>query len=246
MVSTNDQVQITVRIPGKWDHPGELIDRMPEGFQLKPRSMKLPDGSEVELNLLPPDAQFFGIFTQSCRTQPTPEEVECVRNYKVNVCLTGEGGSVQAAARMMMAAAAILSAGGAGVFIDNSGVTHSGQQWLELTADGGIDAMTFAYVSIIASPTEVWTMGMQVLGQPEIRLTKADADANEGLMIEMMNYLATRDRPIDDGHVIADLSGPRFMVSRIEPAKKDATDSPMLNPYGQLKLTSFSDVAESN
>jgi hypothetical protein len=246
LVATNEEVRITFRIPGNWEHPGELIEQIPDGFQLQPDSMKLPDGSEVELDLLPPDEQFFSIFTQCCRTHPTQEEIECVRNYQVNVCLTGDGGSVEAAARMMTAAAAIISAGGAGVFIDNSGVAHSGRKWLELTSDLGIDAMTFAYVSIISNPAEVWTMGMQVLGQPEIRMTKSDADANEGLIMEMMGYLATRDKPIDDGHVIADLSGPKFTVTRIQASTDDAAGNPMHNPFGQLKLTSFRDVAESN
>lgn len=246
MVTTNNnEVRITFRIPGDWEHPGKMLEGIPKGFQMRPESMVLPDGSEVELDMLPPDDQFFEIFMGSCRTQPTDQEVECVRNYRVNICLTGAGGSVESAARMMTAAAAIVSAGGAGVFIDNSAVAHAGHKWQELTSDLGIQAITFAYVSIVASPTEVWTMGMHVLGQPDVRMTKHDADANDQLIIEMMSYLASREKPVDDGHVIADLNGPQFKVARI-PSPQKTVGSPMHNPHGQLKLTSLKDIAESN
>jgi hypothetical protein len=245
LVATNEEVKITFRIPGDWEHPGKLIEQIPDGYQLQPESMLLPDGSEVDLDLLPPDEQFFDIFMQSCRTPPSEQEIECVRNYRVNVCLTGPGGSVESAARMMTAAAAIVAAGGAGVFIDNSAVAHAGHKWQELTSDLGIEAITFAYVGIIANSDEVWTMGMHVLGQPDVRMTKHDAEANDHLIIEMMSYLTTRDKPIDDGHVIADLSGPQFKVTRI-PAPQQTSNSPLHNPFGQLRLTSLRGIAESN
>lgn len=245
MVSTTEPVNIAFRIPGNWDHPEKLVNQLPEGFQLLAESMRLPDGSEVELHMMPPDDQFLDIFMQSSRTRPTAEEINIVGDYRVNICLTGKGGSVESAARMMTAAAAIVSAGAAGVFIDNTAVAHAGHKWLELTADLGIEAITFAYIGIIANAGEVWTMGMHVLGQPDVRMSKQDADANDQLIIEIMSYLAASEKPMDDGHVIADLSGPKFSVTRTD-SPEETVGGPMHNPFGQLKLTSVKDIAESN
>jgi len=50
---------------------------------------------------------------------------------------------------------------------------------------------------------------------------------------------------MDDGHVIADLNGPRFQVFQQADAE-DRAGSPMYNPFGRLKLVSMRDIAERN
>src|SRR5262245_56149654 len=114
-----DSIQITLRIPGKWSHPKELVQALPAGFRLTPESLILPDGAEVEFIPMPPDEQFAQIFRSSCRRPATADELATVDRYTVNVGLKGPGGSPQAALKTMQAGAAIVKAGGAGVFIDN-------------------------------------------------------------------------------------------------------------------------------
>jgi NADPH:quinone reductase-like Zn-dependent oxidoreductase len=79
-----------------------------------------------------------------------------------------ELGSLEAARKMMEAGAAIVRAGAAGIFIDNCGLAHGGQHWLAMTEDASPDAVSFAFVSIIRGDTEVWTMGMHVLGLRDV------------------------------------------------------------------------------
>ena len=43
-------VRTTLRIPGNWSHPGELIDRLPAGFRLTPEALILPDGTEIDVD----------------------------------------------------------------------------------------------------------------------------------------------------------------------------------------------------
>src|SRR5207253_5301354 len=92
------------------------------------------------------------------------DELATVDRYTVNVFLSGPGGSMQAARTMMQAGAAVVRAGGAGVFIDNSTLAHGGRHWLEMSEDGGPDALSFDFVAIVRGKTEVGTMGMHVLG----------------------------------------------------------------------------------
>ena len=41
-------VRTTLRILGNWGDPGELIERLPDGFQLTPDWLVTPDGTAIE------------------------------------------------------------------------------------------------------------------------------------------------------------------------------------------------------
>lgn len=238
-------ITIALRIPGKWSHPKELIERLPAGYRLTPEALILPDKAEIEFGAMDADNQFAEIFRSSCRQPPTEEELATVAGYTVNVLLSGPGGSLQAARTMMQAAAAIIRAGGAGVFIDNSALAHGGQQWLEMTEDGGPDALSFAFVAIVSGKADVYTMGMHVLGFRDVVMKRADVEKGGYDIVEVIRYLCQSEKPVDDGHVIADLDGPRFRaVAEMSPAQRPG--SPMHNPFGRLKLVSMRDIAESN
>ena len=238
-------VEIAFRIPGKWAHPGELIERLPEGCRLTPEALILPDSTQIGFGAAQADDQFAQIFRSSCRQPATEEELATVDSYTVNVFLMGPGGSLQAARTMMQAGAAIVRAGGAGVFIDNSALAHGGQQWLELTDDGGPDALSFAFVAIVSGREDVWTMGMHVLGLRDTVMKRNDIEAGGFDIVEVIRYLVRGEKPIDDGHVLADWNGPRFQAFAQGGAEEQA-GSPMHNPFGRLRLVRLQTIAETN
>jgi len=237
-------ITIAFRIPGPWSHPKELLERLPAGCRLTPESLFLPDKTEVGFGAAPADEQFAEIFRSSCRQPATAEEQATVAAYKVNVFLSGPGGSLPAARKMMEAGAAVVRAGGAGVFIDNSALAHGGQDWLAMTEDGSPDALSFAFVAIVRGQAEVWTMGMHVLGLRDIVMKRADIEVKGFDIIEVIRYLSAGDKPVDDGHVLADLNGPRFQAFTQD--SSEGLGSPMHNPFGRLKLVSMRDIAETN
>jgi hypothetical protein len=238
-------VTVALRIPGKWSHPRELVERLPAGYRFTSEALALPDTTLVEWGAMPADGEFAQIFRSSCRQPPTEDELATVDSYSVNFLLSGPGGSLEAARTMMQAGAALVRAGGAGVFIDNSALAHGGQHWLEMTEDGGPDAVSFAFVGIIRGQADVWTMGMHVLGLPDVVMKRADVEAAGFDIVEVIRYLARGDKPVGDGHVIADLSGPRFQAFT-QDSPDELRGSPMHNPFGRLKLISMRDVAETN
>ena len=244
-MSDNAAVTIALRIPGKWLHPKELVERLPEGHRLTPESLFLPDGTEIGFGAARADNQFAEIFRSSLRQPATDDELTTVNSYTVNAFLSGPGGSKEAAYAMMKAAAALIQAGGAGVFIDNSGLAHGGKQWLFMTDDGSPDAISFAYVGIVGGKAEVWTMGMHALGLRDVLMKRADLDEHDFDIVEVIRYLAAGDKPIENAHVLADLDGPRFQAF-VEDSPKDLARSPMHNPYGRLRLVSMKDIAEKN
>lgn len=244
MTSTNASVQTTLRIPGAWRDPRELMDHMPDGFQLLDRSLVLPDGTEIELALVPRDKQFADIFKSSCRRPATDEELAILDRYTVNIILIGPGGSLEAARAMMQAGAAIVRVGGAGVFIDNSALAHGGGDWVEMADEASSDALSFAFVAIVHGKKELWTMGMHVLGFPDLIMGRMDDDRET--IVELIRYVAAGKKPVGDGHVLADARGtPRFRVTATTPDERTAAGA-MHNPFGRLRITSVKDIAESN
>lgn len=245
MDRTVKPVEIALRIPGPWSHPRELLQRMPAGVRLTPEALTLEDGTQVEFGALKPDGQFAGIFRSSLRGEARPEELATVDRYQVNVTLIGPGGSKEAAHRMMKAAAVILRAGAAGVFIDNSALAHGGQDWLAMTEDGGPDALSFAFVSIVQGDVDIWTTGFHVLGQPDVVMRREDVEKHDFDIVHVIRYLAAGEKPVGDGHIIADLDGPRFKTVA-ESGDERLAGNAMENPFGRLRLVSFREIAESN
>jgi hypothetical protein len=238
-------VTIALRIPGTWSHPGELIQRLPDGCRLTEEGLLLPDATAVEFGAVEADDQFAQVFRSSCRQPAAEDELATVDGYTVNVLLSGPGGSMPAARAMMRAGAAVVRAGGAGVFIDNSALAHGGRHWLEMTEDGGPDALSFAFVAIVRGRADVWTMGLHVLGLRDVVVKRADVEAGGLDIIEVIRYLSRGEKPVGDGHVLADLNGPRFQAFT-EDSPEELAGSPMDNPFGRLRLVSMRDVAESN
>jgi hypothetical protein len=236
---------IALRVPGKWLHPKELMQRLPAGCRLTGEELILPDGTEVGFGAMAADDEFARIFRSSCRQPALADELKVVDGYTVNILLSGPGGSMEAARTMMRVGAAVVRAGGAGVFIDNSALAHGGQHWLEMTDDAGPDALSFAFVAIIKGQAEVWTMGMHALGLRDVVMKHADVLAKDFDIIEVIRYLSRGEKPIDDGHIIADLNGPRFQAFT-QDSPEGLVGSPMHNPFGRLKLVSMQDIAEAN
>ena len=132
MTESNTPVEITLRIPGQWASPREVMNRLPPGYRIEGSNLVGPDETQIEIYPLPADEQFAGVFTSACRQPPEEAELARVNDYSVNVCLCGPGGSLPQARAMMQAGAAIVQAGGAGVFIDNCAMAHGGTLWCEM------------------------------------------------------------------------------------------------------------------
>ncbi len=248
MINTvNPAIEITLRIPGTWEHFEKLMEAIPDGFRISPEALVMPDGSEVSLIPLQPDQQFASIFARSCRQPATREELEIVNHYTVNVGLTGPGGSLEAAHRMVEAGAAIIRAGGGGVFNDNSGIAHGGHAWLEMADDGSADALSYAFVGIVRNSRALFTIGLHVLGRPDVSISHSEGnlECSGDAIIDIIRYLCNSDQAFEVGHVIADLTGPQFKAIKLTHDKMKPT-SPMHNPWGRLELVSYKDIAQNN
>ncbi|NQT13170.1 MAG: hypothetical protein HQ582_10505, partial [Planctomycetes bacterium] len=107
------------------------------------------------------------------------------------------------------------------------------------------DALSYAFVAVIRGEADVWTVGMHVLGLHDVVMKRAYVEADDFDIVEVIRYLAQGEKPVGDGHLIADLDGPRFQAF-VEDCEKTLAESPMYNPLGRLRLVSMRDIAEDN
>ena len=245
MSETDVMVETTLRIPGTWHDAHELMARLPEGYRIIPQALALPDGTEIEFTPLPPDDQFAKIFQSACRKSPTAEEMRRVNGYTVNLGLIGPGGSMAAALTTMQAGAAIVRAGGAGVFIDNSGLAHGGEDWIKMAEDGSSDAVSFAFVNIVKGKEDVRTVGMRAMGLPDIVMQLTDTDTDGEVIIDAVRSMCRSEKPMGDGHLLVVQAGPHRLVQATNRDLSESTIS-MRNPFGRLQLLRSSDGAKLN
>ncbi|MHC4421447.1 MAG: hypothetical protein ACYS1E_12740 [Planctomycetota bacterium] len=230
--------EIVLRIPGSWSGPENLARALPPGHRYAADRLHLPDGDVVEVIPLPPDDEFPRVFAGACRRRLAHRDRETIDRYGVNVCLAGPGGSLGAAIRMLQAGAAVVRAGGAGVFVDNSGRAHPSRDWIEL-AEAPDDGSAYqAFVSLFAGKTDLWSVGMHVFGLCDAVIKRAGDD--EAACFDLTSFLGYTLLPevvIVDGDYAGDYEGspPRFLLRKEVPAFPPP-GSPLHNPYGRWRL----------
>jgi len=237
--------ETTLRIPGAWGGFEEITGRLPHGYSMCDAGLVMPEGQVIEMFPMKPDKEFASVFESSCRTPATSDELSILNRYTVNLGLVGPGGSLEAARTMLRAGAAILQSGGAGVFVDNSLLAHGATDWTEMATVDDVEAITFAFVGIIRRKLDVRTVGMNVLGKPDLVLSRRDFDENNDFIIDLIRYVASSKKVIGDRHIMAMESGTQFQSEVLE--TDDApVGSPSHNPSGRLRLVNLKTIAELN
>jgi hypothetical protein len=235
-------VEVTMRIPGVWCGPKEFAEGLPDGCHCTERGLVLADGTEYELNVVPADEEFAGIFAGSCPKLPTEDERERIENYKVNICVTGRGGSLDAARGLMEAAAAVMAAGGAGVFIDNCGLAHGATNWVELLEHADEGGLFWAFVSTVRSDEELYSVGMHILGcRDAVIPATGNNDYDCRSLHSFLGYAAFSGAAIEDGDIVRDAVLPTYHAFT-GPDDRLPDSAPMHNPYGRWRLVPYDEA----
>jgi hypothetical protein len=234
-----DSLEVTLRIPGVWRRPEEFYDGLPAGCHCNERGLVLPDGSEFELNILAADEEFPQIFANSCPKLPTEEERHRIDHYHVNICLTGRCGSIETAKQIMMAGAAVLTAGGAGVFVDNSGIAHGATDWHTLHDSADDGGVYWAFVTTVRGEGVLYSIGMHILGfRDAIIPATDDEDRDYRTIHSFLGFTAFSGAKLSDGDLVSDVTLPTLRAYA-QPDDRVPCKAPMYNPFGRWRLTLF-------
>jgi hypothetical protein len=228
--------EAALRIPGVWQRPEEFAERLPAGCRMTESGLVLADGTEFELHPLAADDEFPRLFATSCAKLPTADERERIESYVTNLCIVGPGGSIDAATRIMNAAAVVLHAGGAGVFVDNSGLAHGATDWLTLVESANDGGVYWAFVSYVRGERELYSIGMHVLGCRDAIIPRTGNDEYDlRTLHSFLGYSAFSGAELHDGEVVGDAVLPTFKI-RSQADDRVPSSAPMFNPYGRWRL----------
>jgi hypothetical protein len=245
--------EITLRIPGPWESPKQLLESLAAintGWVIAPpvagEEMCLlhePTGRRFKLGAVVADAELAELFAESGRMDD--RELDALREHIVKVFVTGPGGSLEAAKTFLEIGAAFIGAGALGVMVDNSGLCHSPKDWLALAGDADGGGTFWGFVTLSASPREIFSAGMHCIGYRDVELPDPVDRQTGGMIVgEFLGYSYRSEAQILDGDPIGGPDGPQFILRHVE-CTRFPKDSPWYNPYGVWRLEKFEAGADN-
>ncbi len=234
-MSDDDSVPtITLRVPGMWPNRRALSDSLPDGCRLENGRLEMEGGGRVEVVIREADNQLPAMFEIACRDGVPRRVRRALDRCRIQACPTSAGGSHEAAERLLDAGTALLRAGGAGLFVDSSGMAHRPARWLQIVDAPRPDALVEAFVNTFATEAEIWSLGMHAMGLRDVIMTRSGDDEADYVMLRsVLHYLADPEVPVVDGDFIG--SEPTFRFHRIH-NDRFPSGTIMHNPYGEWRL----------
>lgn len=227
-------------IPGPWTSRAELLARVIEdsdgylfaGHIILHMETQFACTLELEDSADPNMARAFAISD----TSKDGTFTQSIAEHKSVVYLIGDGGSHAAAQSMMQTAAALLKAGGLGVKVESSGISHAPARWHDLVTHLYLFKAHEALVVYVTGDA-IRSCGMQCLGLPEATIDASLPGATVELLRVFTNYLFTESPTIREGQTFSvDSSAPVFRL-HFEAGYDYGSDSLFNNPYGAWRLT---------
>lgn len=230
-------IELIVRIPGPWSTPEVFRDALCSAIQVVDGELLTPDGASYELFVRPMDQDLPKFFAKSRRIQPSSQQLQEIRDAPVIIGVVGPGGSLESARRFLQVTAELIQAGGYGVFLDNSGRVHLASDWSELADNtDDMDALVYAYVSLIHGPEKLYSLGMHTLGCRDLALITDQAQSETQFFSSLLAQVAARSMDLPANGVV---ELPRKGCYRITTCTSDRVPegSPLFNPFGSWELS---------
>lgn len=233
-------VQTVLCIPGRWADRTELIARIVEhgdgylfagGVLMHP-----PTQAMFELHVEPADPRMASAFRAAGRHWVDDDAMAAIAEHTTVLYLVGQGGSRERASEFMNAAAALLKAGGLGVKVESTGIAHTPQDWLDMTANQYLFAAYRAFV-ITITDSGAYSCGMHNFGLPDAIVDASASDDAAKLASTFSYYLFTEEPTIREGQTFSvGPDAPLYRLSK-EPCTAYEDDSLFTNPFGMWRLT---------
>jgi hypothetical protein len=137
----------------------------------------------------------------------------------------------------MEMASGVLRAGGTGVKVESSAVSHSAEGWLDLAAQKPVLALYEAYVTFVRGRDHYFSCGMHNLGLRDAMVDIAVPPPEAWRLLQaFQQYLLLEDPALEDGQLFRQTpDSPTFRLHR-EACALYPDDDLLYNPYGMWRL----------
>jgi hypothetical protein len=231
--------ELVLCIPGPWKERSQLVEsivRRSSGYIFAGHMlMDLETKHTCQLLYQSADPAMQNAFEVSGPHWRGSPEMAAIAQHQSVVYLVGRGGSDRNAHAMMLAAAGIVKAGGFGVKVESSGLSHSGPAWLQFCDDLHLLSAHEALVVYVTSD-EVFSCGMHNLGLPDAITTARDKLEAAELLRVFTRYVYSESPVIRAGQSFStDKNAPIYRLLKDQGARFEE-GSLYSNPYGTWRL----------
>ncbi|WP_417442065.1 DUF4261 domain-containing protein [Idiomarina sp.] len=233
------EMEIVLCIPGPWADRSELVQSIVKdsggyifsGMVL----MNLETKQSYELDFCGVDERMLSAFEASGPHWKNTAEMELISSHKSVCYLIAKGGSIESAHSIMNAANALLDAGGYGVKVESSGLSHPPKDWKEQCKYNYLFKSHSSYVVYITSES-TYSCGMHNFGLPDAIVNSSESENPSELLRVFTHYLLSESPVIKEGQTFSvDSDSPAYRI-KAHPPIYYGESSLFNNPFGMWKL----------
>lgn len=231
--------EIVLCIPGAWHSQSELGERIIRdsgGYIFAGRVlMHMETGYRFELQHEAADSRMGDAFLSAGPHWAGTADMAAIASHHSVAYLIAHGGSPANVDSLMLATNGLLRAGGLGVKIETTGVSHSPIAWQTVVENRHLFSAHQAFVIYITGD-ETYSCGMHNFGMCDVIVDSDDAADCVDLLRIFTWYLFTEKPTIQPGQTFAAAAGaPRYRIEAADGVAYE-TGSLFANPYGTWRL----------
>lgn len=236
--------QIVIVVPGFWPDHKELVQSIAvkSGGYLFAGHVLLNTSTHQhwELFVLERDPNIARTLALTGQGSISMDDVSTIAEHSLVCVLTAEGGSADTAKQAMDASAGLLRAGGAAVYVESSGKSHSSGDWVRLSESDKPTAPYDAFVALINGGTNLYTCGMHNLGLPDASVDTTAATEDEARLLRAFNLYRLLESPdLETGHTFSLTPESTFYRLALLPCETYEEEDLFFNPFGVWRLSAL-------
>lgn len=236
-----ENTQLVIGVPGNWKNRTEIIQAIAsksDGFLMAGNiilNSQTNIGYQVEVYEYDPSLS--DAFSSASREPLSKDLLTKINNHTYTLYVITDVRDIEDLINVIDVGAGLLKAGGFAVKIENSGVAHSKEVWLELQNNHEYSLIYSHFVNLVGDNDLFYSCGMQLFGLPDVITMSNLASQDAADLIDHFNLYNLVERPtINNGETFS--IGQNTPITKIKLSDDSRFDKDNLfyNKFGLIEL----------
>lgn len=232
--------QIIVGVPGPWPERKDLTEALvrAHGGRYLFAGLVFMDTEtqrSCRLDWVGPDERMRLAFELAGQGRIPEAELDAIEAHESTVYLLFDDPGYETVRTAAGFIRALLQAGGLGGKVENSGVAHPRERWMEKGASEDPFDIYALFVQLVGGDEIVYSCGMHNFGLPDAAIPAEAMELEDAAyLVNVFNLYQIAENPsLDDGATFStDEDAPRFRLSRAPYPDDYDPGEPLYNPHG--------------
>ncbi|MEM5018698.1 DUF4261 domain-containing protein [Metabacillus indicus] len=236
-----ENTQLVIGVPGTWKNRTEIIQAIAsksEGFLMAGNIiLDSQTNKEYQVEVYDYDSTLSDAFSNACRESLSKDVLTKINNHTHTLYVITDVRHIEDVINVVGVGAGLLKAGGIAVKIENSGVAHSKEVWLELQNNHEYSLIYSHFVNIVGDKNLLYSCGMQFFGLPDVITRSSLATKDAADLIDNFNLYNLVERPsIKNGETFSIGKSTPIMKIQLSNDKRYDKDNLFYNKFGLIEL----------